>query len=92
MYNTKVRIHKNELKEEMPIIKDTYRMQNESKLVQNITLNCDTPVPIHEITQSMTEQMMPLPDRVIPGKLITHETVGQDCARVAGEEIVWRKL
>ena len=29
-------------------------------------------MPIHEITQSMTEQMMPLPDRDIPGMLITH--------------------
>ena len=37
-----------------------------------MTLNSDTPMPIHEITQSMTKQMMPLPDRDIAGKLITH--------------------
>ena len=29
-------------------------------------------MPIHEITQSTTEQMMPLPNKDIPGKLITH--------------------
>ena len=36
-----------------------------------MTLNCDTPMPIHEITQSTTEQMMLLPGRVIPSKLLT---------------------
>ena len=56
MCNAEVRMHKNELKLELPIIKDTCRMHNESKLFQNMMLNCDIPLPIHEITQSMTEQ------------------------------------
>ena len=72
MCSAKVRIHKSETKLGLPIIKDICRMQNESKLVQNMTMNCDTPMQIHETTQSLTEQMMPLPDRDIPGKLITH--------------------
>ena len=82
VYRVDEKLHTN-VKLETPIIKAEERciVQDESKLVQDMTLICDTPTPLKTNAQAqpMTEQKLSLPDRVIIGKLtpITHASQRQ---------------
>ena len=61
-----------ESKLETPIIKAEEKciVQDEPKLVQDMTLICNTPATIQNIAEPMTGQKIPLLDRALQGKLI----------------------
>ena len=78
VYRVDEKIH-TDVKLETPIIKAEERciMLDESKIVQDMTLICDTPTPLQTNAQAqpMTKQKVLLSDRAIIGKLIpiTHD-------------------
>ena len=77
VYRADEKIH-TDVKLETPIIKAEKRciVQDESKLVQDMTLICDTPTPLQTNAQAqpMTERKVSLPDGTIIGKLTPNNT------------------
>ena len=71
VYRVDTEIH-TDVQLEIPIIKSEEKCvtQSEPKLVQDVALLHDTPIPLQTIAQPMTEQKVLLPDRALQGKLI----------------------
>ena len=73
-----------EVRLEMPI------EQSESKLVQNVTLLSNVPIPSHNYHQPLVEQEITLQNRNIPGKSIPKLHTRR--RKVLGSKLVWKVI